>query len=385
MNDIDEFLSNPEFNIGTQSVQTPPTPTALRNTVDDSQQATNQAQPQQEALPEIPEDVANIMSEMVSGFSLEVPVSQVTGDASVTYTYTGDSSSDEDDDSYDEEAENEDSDDEEYVNDEHSDPEVQETPQQPEQLQSTSNSSLVYDTISDTTARFRGASWFEIIQQQEFSVIGVGGIGSYVGFLLSRLHPAAVAITDDDRVEEANLSGQMYRNTDIGRMKTDALASIIHRFSSYTSLFCNSTRVTPDRNDRWAIKKVTLCGLDNMEARKICYTKWLNFVTGLSEEERQTCLFIDGRLAMEEYQVYCIPGNNTVKQQKYLNEALFSGEEAEETVCSLKQTSFMACGIASMMVNLLVNFFCNIAIGAEIRDVPFFTSYSGPCVFLTTE
>jgi rhodanese-related sulfurtransferase len=117
-----------------------------------------------------------------------------------------------------------------------------------------------------------------------------------------------------------------------------------------------------------------------MRARLDCFRLWKSRF-GNSPD----ALFIDGRLAMEEYQILCIPGGDTGRQDTYEKEWLFSGEEAEETVCSLKQTSFMAGAIAAMMVNIAVNYFTNVALGAPIRDVPFFTSYSGSCVYLKTE
>ena len=71
--------------------------------------------------------------------------------------------------------------------------------------------------------------------------------------------------------------------------------------------------------------------------------------------------------------------------KEYEEKWLFSDEEAEETVCSYKQTSHCACMIASMMVNLFTNFIANLCEPLVERDVPFLTYYDAPTMYLKTE
>ena len=236
----------------------------------------------------------------------------------------------------------------------------------------------VYDAPSDNTSRFRGAPWFETIKNTSFSIIGLGGIGSYVAFFLSRLRPRNISLIDGDSVDASNMSGQLYRTSDIHASKVNAASWIMRDFSDYFNSTAINIRVTA-RNMN-IIGPYTFCGLDNMTARRDCFRLWKARFGNSSD-----ALFIDGRLAMEEYQIFCIPGGDTERQNTYEKEWLFSDGEAEETVCSLKQTSFMAGAIAAMMVNIAVNYFTNVALSAPIRDVPFFTSYSGSCVYLKTE
>ena len=44
--------------------------------------------------------------------------------------------------------------------------------------------------VDEATSRFSGAIWYSAIQSKIITLAGVGGIGSYVGFLLARLKPA---------------------------------------------------------------------------------------------------------------------------------------------------------------------------------------------------
>lgn len=235
--------------------------------------------------------------------------------------------------------------------------------------------------ISEETSRFSSAIWYDKIREQEIVLAGAGGIGSYVGFLLSRMHPASITIYDDDVVEEGNLSGQLYADNHIGRQKVSALTDIMSRFSRYYSYNGLSRRFTADS----PADNIMICGFDNMASRRVFYQSWKAHVMSLPEEERKNCLYIDGRLAAEEFQVLCIQGNNVLHMEKFERDWLFSDEEAEATQCSYKQTSFCANMIASVMVNLFVNFIANKCEPLVDRAIPFFTYYDASQMFFKEE
>ena len=81
--------------------------------------------------------------------------------------------------------------------------------------------------VDEATSRFSSAIWYENIQKKTVVLAGVGGIGSYVGFLLARMKPASMFIYDDDIVETVNMSGQLYGQSDLGRPKVSALAEMM--------------------------------------------------------------------------------------------------------------------------------------------------------------
>ena len=58
-------------------------------------------------------------------------------------------------------------------------------------------------------------------------VIGAGGIGSFLVEQLVQAGIQNICVIDDDVVEQHNIENQIYRPTDIGRNKCDALADII--------------------------------------------------------------------------------------------------------------------------------------------------------------
>ena len=238
-------------------------------------------------------------------------------------------------------------------------------------------------TVDETTSRFSGAIWYEEIQKQTVTLAGVGGIGSYVGFLLGRLKPQRLIIYDPDRVETVNMSGQLYGQTDVGNYKSVALANMVRNYANYNNIVALNDRFEANSE----ATDIMICGFDNMTARRTFYEKWkqkvLSYPAG--SDNRKKCLFIDGRLAAEEFQVLSIQGDDERAMVEYEDKWLFSDAEAEETICSYKQTTFMANMIASVMVNVFVNFVANQCGPIIDRDVPFFISYDASTMFTKVE
>lgn len=228
-------------------------------------------------------------------------------------------------------------------------------------------------TISENTARFSGATWFEEIQKKVIILAGLGGIGSYVCFLLARMQPTAIYLYDDDLVEAVNMSGQLYGNTDINLYKVDAISHMVANYANFFNVFAIKERFveTSEPSD------IMICGFDNMVARKTFFEKWREHVSLQPINHRSHCLFIDGRLAAEYFQVLCITGDDWKNQDRYAQEYLFVDDEADETVCSYKQTTYMANMIGSVIVNIFTNFVANEVAHAPIRELPFLTTYDG--------
>lgn len=235
--------------------------------------------------------------------------------------------------------------------------------------------------IDESSSRFSSAIWFSKIGEQIVTLAGLGGIGSYVAFLLGRLKVDRLVIYDNDIVDGTNLSGQLFATQDVGNSKTMSVCRVLREFSQYHRII--------SKEERYSVSSPTtnimICGFDNMMARKVFYTKWKAHVMNLSDKEKEKCLFIDGRLAAEEFQVFCIKGSDAYLMQKYENEWLFDDNEAEVTLCSYKQTSFCANMIASVMVNLFVNFITNQCEPLIERELPFYTNYDAERMYFKTE
>lgn len=232
--------------------------------------------------------------------------------------------------------------------------------------------------VSENTSRFSGAIWYDNIQLKDITLAGLGGIGSYVAFLLSRMNPHRIFMYDDDTVEAANMSGQLYGRDAIAQQKVYAISQFMMKYSDY----CASAAFNARFSESSIATDIMICGFDNMEARRIFFNKWKEYVDRKSSiENKKKCLFIDGRLAAESLQIFCLTGDDTFNQEKYQREFLFSDEEADETICSYKQTSFMATMIGSLIVNLFVNFCANECDPLIPRDLPFYTEYTAETMF----
>lgn len=235
--------------------------------------------------------------------------------------------------------------------------------------------------IDESTSRFSSAIWYEAIKKKTIILAGLGGIGSYVAFLLARMKPFRMTLYDDDKVEAANMSGQFYSKMDIGQYKANAIYKTMKNYADY---YLGNVYVQKYLYNSPA-GPIMICGFDNMEARKIFFQRWVDFVLNKPESERGRCLFIDGRLAAEEFQVFAIQGDDNRAIELYESEWLFSDRQAEETLCSYKQTTFMANMIGSVMVNIFVNFVANECEPIFPRDVPFLTTYDASRMYFKVE
>ena len=149
--------------------------------------------------------------------------------------------------------------------------------------------SLSYAT-DETSSRFSGAMWYNEIQKSTIVLAGMGGIGSYCLFCLSRMKPKQIFIYDDDTVELANLSGQLYSIPMVGKKKVDAMASLAKDFSNYHSVQAVPQKFTEDI----PAGDIMICGFDNMEARNGFFNAWVKHL--VNHPHPENCLFIDGRL-----------------------------------------------------------------------------------------
>lgn len=235
--------------------------------------------------------------------------------------------------------------------------------------------------VDESTTRFSGAEWFREIQKARIIVAGIGGIGSNVAFQLARMIPANLTLYDDDVVEMVNMAGQLYSYNDIGKSKVDAIADMISRYTSMRQVLAIKGKFTSSKEPG----DIMICGFDNMVARKVFFNSWYDHVQKKPKEERSKCLYLDGRLSMDTLQIFCFTGDDWYNIERYAKEFLFADYEAEETVCSMKQTTYLACMIGSLMVNLFTNFIANQLNPVIPYDLPFFTEYDAQNILFKTE
>lgn len=241
-------------------------------------------------------------------------------------------------------------------------------------------------TYSENDSRFRGASWFEAVKDKYITIAGLGGIGSFASFLLARTKPMGITLCDRDHIEATNLGGQLYSYEDLGEYKGYIMGKFIDKYAKiypiiHNNFIMESSEIT---------SPILVCGFDNMHSRKIAFDLWHLACVSSSNIPTDQFLYIDGRMAAEYLQVFCIRGDDTYNMDRYLKDFLFNDLEAENTPCNYKQTSFMSAIIGGIITNLFVNYCHNCLIEKEggiamERQLPFLTTYDAASMMFTTE
>lgn len=221
--------------------------------------------------------------------------------------------------------------------------------------------------VSESGSRFSSAPWVDTINKMDICLAGCGGIGSWTGLLLSRLNPQSLVLWDPDVIDTSNTSGQLFTFKDKGKSKVWALEECFKKYSNYW----RAIKYAAPYSVHSGTKSIMICGFDNMAARRVFFDSWK---ANLGRYE--SSLFIDGRLAAEEFQIFTLTKDNPEGIEEYESKYLFSDEEADATVCSYKQTSHIAAMIASYIVSIVVNFCANLSQDSPLpREVPFLTTY----------
>jgi molybdopterin/thiamine biosynthesis adenylyltransferase len=214
--------------------------------------------------------------------------------------------------------------------------------------------------------RFKEAPWFP--QDSEPVMIGgAGGIGSWLAFFLAKIGYSPI-VYDFDIIEEHNLGGQLFRQKDVGSYKVGALQKIIEDFCG------DNISTSTDAIDSMSpAHHYCFSAFDNMKARKDLFAAWQRSIPH-ALANGIVPVFIDGRLEIEQLQIFCVTPDN---QEKYL-EHLFDDSEVEDAPCSMKQSSHTAAMIASLMSAFFTNHITNVYAKQIIREVPFYYEYIVP-------
>ena len=218
--------------------------------------------------------------------------------------------------------------------------------------------------VNPYKTRFADAPWFYEAQDKYSLVLGSGGIGSNLIFLLSSIG-VSMSIYDVDVCDTVNLGAQHFRIKDLNKPKVEAISEVCREFlGNDNDIETNNCRYDKDS----PANPVTFLAFDNMASRKLAYEKWVELLESTPENERDQFILIDGRLLAETYQIYTVTKDNYLKYK----ESLLEDSEVEDEPCTMKATRFASWGIVSDMVAVFLNWCTNLAYEDEIREVPYF-------------
>jgi hypothetical protein len=204
--------------------------------------------------------------------------------------------------------------------------------------------------------RFSEAQWYDE-DLPEVTIGGVGGIGSWLTIMLSRIGVSCY-IHDMDTLDETNMAGQLYPISEIGKYKEDAVIKM-------ASLLCSTIDITKmgEFTEDDFTCAITFSAFDNMKARKLMFEAW--------KRNPEKELFIDGRMLMEQGMIFCVTPDKIDAYEQHL----FEDSEVLDQPCSAKATSHSGAIIAGLMVSAYTNYLTNMKLGIDVRDVPFKFDY----------
>lgn len=212
--------------------------------------------------------------------------------------------------------------------------------------------------------RWGAADWAD--QQKYITLIGCGGIGSWTALSLARIGHK-LTLFDGDSVDVTNVEGgQMFKRSQVGQNKAIAMVDICREFGTTSSMDPIDEDFDPEE---FAVENITICAVDNMAARKAAFSTWRKNNLG---EAGYPSIFIDGRLLLENMEIFAIKGDDKKAMKRYEKDHLFSDEEVAALDCTSKQTTFSAMIIAGMITATLCNFLTNEKLEMEMREVPFY-------------
>ena len=182
-------------------------------------------------------------------------------------------------------------------------------------------------------------------------IIGCGSVGSSIAEMLARCGCTNFVLYDFDHVEAHNLANQMFRESDIGQLKTDAVKDIICDINP----MCRDTvKTVPKGWHGETLNGFVFLAVDNIEIRK-------NIVEKHMYNERVKAMF-DVRTMLEQAQHYAADWISMEQKKKLLSTMQFSHDEAAAS------TPTSACGV-TLGVAPTVRGVCTLAVANYINFV----------------
>ncbi len=104
---------------------------------------------------------------------------------------------------------------------------------------------LSYEEIQNLLIERHGVKRQKKIAQACVGIAGLGGLGSHVAVLLTRLGVQNLILADFDKVDKTNLHRQQYNLFDIGQPKTKALHKHLTQINPYINYTLYTEKLNP--------------------------------------------------------------------------------------------------------------------------------------------
>ena len=184
------------------------------------------------------------------------------------------------------------------------------------------------------------------------TVVGCGGIGSFVVLALGKMGCRALAVYDDDRVEAHNIPNQAYRLADVGRLKVEALADLVRDVAG-ASLEIRAERVRKQR-----LQGVVVTAVDTMAARREIWLRGIRHRAGVP-------LYLDARMGAEVARILTVRPADPDDVRRY-EASLHADEEAVILPCTAQAIVYTGFSIAALVAGQIKKFLTGEPLKAEL-------------------
>lgn len=211
---------------------------------------------------------------------------------------------------------------------------------------------------------------YEFFQPDRLSerihIIGCGSVGSVVAENLARFGITRIMLYDFDTVEPRNLANQMFTQDDVGRLKVEALADMLHRINPEID---NDLVLVPKGYTGQKLSGYVFLCVDNIDLRREIATanKSNTFIKGM----------FDFRTGLTDAQHYAADWKDMKMVQGFLNSMAFTHEEAKaSTPVSACNVTLSVCPTVRAIVALGVANFINFVKGGPLKKIMSIDAFS---------
>lgn len=160
----------------------------------------------------------------------------------------------------------------------------------------------------------------------EIHIIGCGAIGSTVAEMLTRLGFEKLHLYDFDTVSPHNITNQMFREKDIGQLKTESLSNILKEINPDIVLELHSKGY----NEFTRLSGIVILAVDSIELRKE--------IVQQHKFNKSIKFMLDCRMELTSAQMYAAAWNDERAVTNFYGTMDFTSEEAKAA------TPVSACG-----------------------------------------
>ena len=227
--------------------------------------------------------------------------------------------------------------------------------------------------MSEYSTRFNGAPYMKVAKKMVITLIGNGGIGSWLGIDLARVGVARIMNYEYDTIDISNIGGQNFEKNDINKEKAVVMADMAYRRAGYHH-WLNLGEFTAISG----MSEIVFCCVDSNDVRRIIFDAWVadceknGWYSSYNVMDGEDCntikvpkVLIDARMSFDSYNVYC------VTEKDYVNHGLYRippSDTIADDSCSTKSNPDIGKAAAADQLRVWKNVIDNSLAAADGID-----------------